>query len=479
MKEIRYHSTKSLRFSASFQRAFLQGLAPDGGLYMMDISDLPRWSSTDVERFSRLSYIELAETILWPFVMRCFKDRKIWRRLVERAYEKFAPQIQRATPNASIIWLRGPSHSFKDFAAFLYAQLLEYFLDLLNKYKAILTATSGDTGAAISAAVNELSRAFLIVLYPKGHISPGQRRQMTTMENTHAIETNGSFDVCQSIVYALLEDPKFAHLLTGITDFFTSANSINIGRYLPQAVYPFYAYGLAGATGDLMNYAIPSGNFGDAFATLVAKFMGLPVHSILCGLNDNTTFKDFLQTGEYMPQTTLHTPSSAQDVGNPGNMPRIFEAFGGNLHRGVVAVQPDLSRMRETFFATCLDEEGHYRVIKEVYESLNILLDPHGATAWHAYEEYDLYYDSGFHTLIYETADPGKFPDVIYRATGEYPEIPESMQAQASLPERIYSINAEHDIVDGKECGSAAQIAQAKELITRIYKESPHKVAMA
>jgi threonine synthase len=487
VKEIRYHSTTDRSLSESFQEAFLAGLAPDGGLFMMNIADLPQWSRDDIRKFSGYSYIELAETILWPFVWASIPRVK-FRELIEKAYAKFAPRIERVDATTSLMWLLGPSYSFKDFAAFIFAVLLEYYLSILAKYKAIIGATSGDTGGAVSLAVDDLWRVMLYMFFPKGKIMERQRRQMSTNKNTHAIEAKGTFNVCQDIALALLNDRQFAYELTGDSEYFTSANSVSIGRFLPQAVYPFY--GQAVGDGSMANAALPAGNFGDALGTFIAKLMGLPIGKMILGLNENAYFEDFLRDGRIHLRPFVDVASSAQSVINTSNVPRLFEAFGGQMYddrdpngqlirKAVIAKMPDMDHMRHCFYAATLAEDGHYQVMRDVYQQHGIQLDPHGATAWYAYEQYRNEYCDNNPTIIYETAHPGKFPDKVYRALGEYPEIPEGMKAQESLEERIYTIHAEPDIVDGNMQASAEQIREAKELFRSIYKQSHHALAMA
>ena len=331
-----------------------------------------------------------------------------------------------------------------------------------------------------AAALHGLENVETVVFYPKDSVSEGQRRQMTTLKgNAYAFEVNGDFDVCQALAKNLLGDNEFANDVFGDAQRLTSANSISIGRLLPQAVYPFFAYSRIIHEDEPMIAAIPSGNFGDMMGTVLAKQMGLPVSKIICGVNENTEFPDFLKTGEYIVRPSKKSPSSAMIVSHPSNLARLIDFYGGHISdirdpakgrvikQGAIDKMPDLAKMRNDIFSTGVDNAQHYLTIKEVYEKYGVVLDPHGAVGWRALEVSN----GGSHdrpAVVYETADPGKFPDDVQKAIGIIPELPKGMKAQAGLPERIYSIEPPPEIGDDSVKLSDNQIREAKEKIKSI-----------
>ncbi|MCK4805089.1 MAG: pyridoxal-phosphate dependent enzyme, partial [Spirochaetes bacterium] len=242
---ILYHSTNNRTENVSFRDALLKGIASRYGLYMMPRSAIPRLNSSDINDMGSKSYAEIAFTILFPFVSPDIKE-KVFLDILKDAYnESIIPvDLQNITVETYILWLsKGPTYSFKDFAARFFGRVLNHFLDESGLKRTVIVATSGDTGGAVADALQGLSNISNIVFYPKNSISEPQRRQMTTLKkNIHAFAVNGDFDVCQEIAKNLLSNKKFAAACFNDEDRFTSANSISLGRLLPQAVYPFFAY---------------------------------------------------------------------------------------------------------------------------------------------------------------------------------------------------------------------------------------------
>ncbi|HEX2966759.1 MAG TPA: hypothetical protein VHO84_13290, partial [Syntrophorhabdaceae bacterium] len=261
---------------------------------------------------------------------------------------------------------------------------------------------------------------------------------------------------------------------------FTSANSISVGRLLPQAVYPFYAFSKIDENDSGFVASVPSGNFGNMMGTVIARQMGLPVNKIICGVNENTEFPDFLQTGTYAVRPSIKSPSSAMIVSHPSNLARLIDFYGGHMYDrrdsatcavlqpGTIERMPDLEQMRNDIVSFSVDNPTHYEVMKQVYENYGIILDPHGAVGWKALEMYRAgQVDEP--AIIYETADPGKFPEDVEKAIGITPELPAGMKRQLSMTERIYSIEANPDnSVEGFKL-SIDQLNQTKEKIREIY----------
>jgi threonine synthase len=483
MKPILYRSTNNHSEKVTFEAGLLRGLAPDYGLYMVDRQDIPVLDPAIIRDMHSMSYSEIAYHVLKPFLVAEIPENEL-RPLLDDAYrsDKIPTDIQKVTENTSIMWLtRGPTYSFKDYAARFFARALNYFLARKGIRRVVVVATSGDTGGAVADALWGLDSVDNIVFFPRGSISEGQRRQMTTLgENVYAFEVNGDFDVCQALAKTLLGDRVFTGSLFGDSDRFTSANSISLGRLLPQAVYPFFAYSRVVDGGAPLVASIPSGNFGDMMGTVIAKAMGLPISRILCGVNENREFPDFLSTGKYVVAASKPGPSSAMIVSHPSNLARLVDFYGGHIFDerdpatgsvttlGVIDEMPDLDQMRKDLWSVSVDNEQHYATMTEVYRRFGIVLDPHGAVGWRSLE---LYRAEGDQTpaVIYETADPGKFPEDVRRATGVIPGLPEGMKKQQHQPERIYTIEEKPDMsVTGMQL-SGAQVSEAREKIRAIF----------
>jgi threonine synthase len=483
MKQIFYCSTNNPDERVSFEAALLRGLAPDYGLYMVPRPDIPLLGRDTIEAMRGMSYARIAFEVLNPYLGPEIPEKALFDLLHDAYGEETIPtEVQPVTEDISIMWLtRGPTYSFKDYAARFFARALNYFLRRRALRRVVVVATSGDTGGAVADALWGLDNVDNIVFFPKGSVSEGQRRQMTTLgRNVHAFEVNGDFDVCQALAKSLLGDRAFAQAAFGDPERLTSANSISLGRLSPQAVYPFFAYSRIDAHGGPFVASVPSGNFGDMMGTVMARAMGLPVARIVCGVNENREFPDFLATGTYTVRPSIPCPSSAMIVSHPSNLARLIDFYGGRMRDerdestgnvgrpGIIERMPDMEEMRRDLFSVSVDNAQHYRTMKEVFDQHGIVLDPHGAVGWRSLE---LYRSCGDHipAVIYETADPGKFPDDIARAIGIVPEPPPGMRRQASLEERIYTISEEPLVTTGCRVLAPRQIDEAKEKIAGIF----------
>jgi threonine synthase len=481
---ILYHSTNDRTEQVGFRKAILNGIASHYGLYMMDRDKLPKLSLNDLRDMESKSYAEIAFRVLLPFVEPDVPE-SIFMEILEDVYdEKIIPVgMERVTGNAHLLWLsRGPTYSFKDFAARFFGRVLNYFLGEGNLKRVVVVATSGDTGGAVAHALLGLENVSNIVFFPNGSISEQQRRQMTTLgENIHAFAVNGDFDVCQEIAKTLLGDRELSYRCFSDRDRFTSANSISLGRLLPQAVYPFFAHSRLRPDGEKIVTSIPSGNFGDMMGTVIAKEVGLPIHKIVVGVNENREFPDFLCTGTYTIEPSKWSPSTAMIVSHPSNFARLIEFYGGHLydHRdtktnkvtkpGILKKLPDLKSMQVDMYSTSISNDQHYETIGEVYRNFGVILDPHGSVGWKALERYT---EGNFSkpAVVYETADPGKFPEDIEKAIGIKPEIPEGIKNQAHLEERIYEIGSAPFTDDrGTKRMDAAQYREVQEKIHDLF----------
>lgn len=480
MKQITYRNTNVPNERVNFETALLRGMGSNYGLYMVDRKDLPIFSQGQLRAMQKMSYAQIAFQVLQSFLEPEIPRAKL-EALLEDAYDetKIPTRIQHVTGKSHIMWLtNGPTYSFKDYAARFFGRALNHFLGERGLKRTVIVATSGDTGGAVADALWGLDNVNNIVFYPRGSISEGQKRQMTTLrKNIYAFEVNGDFDVCQALAKNLLNDKELAKKVFRDENHFTSANSISVGRLLPQAVYPFYAHSRIALNGEPMVTSIPSGNFGDMMGTVIAEAMGLRIGMILCGVNENKEFPEFLATGRYDVRPTIASPSSAMNVSHPSNLARLIDFYGGHMfddrtqnpiQEGIIDKVPDMAAMNRDIWSISVKNDMHYKTMSQIYQEHKVILDPHGAVGWRTLESFTW----GTHdtlAVVYETADPGKFPDDVERAIGIRPELPTGMKRQAESEERIYSIRSESKKTEGGLKLAQEQIDEAKEKIREIF----------
>ncbi|MBN2486405.1 MAG: threonine synthase [Bacteroidales bacterium] len=425
MPEIYYYSTNLKAPKATFAEALLKGLAPDGGLYMPE--RIPEFSKEEIAAFSQKPYHEIAAAVLSQFVGNSIPSVEI-ARMAREAYN-FEVPLENVYGNKYIMRLdQGPTASFKDFAARLMGQLMQYFLQKEHRNMLILTATSGDTGSAMANAFYDLHNINIAVLFPETEVTPRQRKQMTTLhKNVQIIALDGKFDDCQALVKQAFNDNALGYLNL------SSANSINIGRLIPQAVYYMYAYSrLCDITkGEQIVFSVPSGNFGDLMGGLLAMKMGLPVHKFVVSTNKNDEVPVYFASGNYKTIVpSRNCISSAMNVGHPSNMARIVALYGGVMdENGTIAQKPGLENMKRDMFATSIDDTATRETIKRVYDRHKVLLEPHGAVGWEGLRQY-LSENPGEADRVcvsLETAHPAKFPEEIQAILGFDPELPPSL----------------------------------------------------
>ncbi|HQJ62968.1 MAG TPA: threonine synthase [Methanothrix soehngenii] len=427
MSLIKFFSTNGHLDRVDFKGALLAGQAPDKGLYMPEM--FPSLSPETIRNFPQMSYHQIAYQVIKPYLGDLVEESAL-EDMLKDAYSYEVP-LERVYDGKYLLRLdRGPTCSFKDFAARLMGRLMQYFLKEEGRSMIILTATSGDTGSAVAHAFYGLENIKVIVLFPEREVTERQRRQMTTLgENIYPLAVSGKFDDCQALVKQAFVDPE----LKGLE--LSSANSINVGRLLPQAVYYFYAHSRVAPGGEEVVFSVPSGNFGDLMGGLIALKMGLPVKKFVAATNENDEFPRFMQTGVYEPiRPSKNCISNAMNVGHPSNLARLFSLYGGQMDEtGQVARQPDLSAMREEIYAVSISDEETRQTIREAYSQYKVLLEPHGAVGWAGLVRYLNEFGDWSPAVSLETADPAKFPDEIVRLTGVNPPLPPAM---ASLDEK-------------------------------------------
>jgi threonine synthase len=431
MEPIRYYSTNRnldgvpgitpFKGHVSFRDALLQGQAPDEGLYMPD--RIPRISPEDIASLKGRPYAEAAMLVAGDFLSEEM-DAAALRKIIEESYP-FTVPLELVVGRKYVMRLdQGPTASFKDFAARMMARLMGHFRDRGRRLN-VLVATSGDTGSAVGEAFKGIEGIDVYILYPRGEVSGRQKKQLDTIGgNVQAISIDGKFDDCQNLVKQAFADPSLAYLS------FTSANSINFGRILPQMVYYFYAYAQLSRPGEGIVVSVPSGNFGNALGCEYARRMGLPLEKLVMPTNENDEFPRFLEKGAYEKVSpSLACLSNAMNVGHPSNLARFFELYGGTVDRtGAVHRMPNVGEMRNNIFSVSISDEETKRCIKKTYERYGIVLEPHGAVGWRGLETYLECYGDFPLCVSLETAHPAKFPDEIMKLLGITPDIPDSMQ---------------------------------------------------
>jgi threonine synthase len=425
---IQYFSTNGKAAGVSFGEALLKGLAPDRGLYMPD--HIPLLDAKTLAALPGKSYADIAYTVARHFLRDEIPDDELLR-IVKDAYNFEVPLEKVYDRNYMMRLDQGPTASFKDFAARMMGRLMQYFLQRQKRDMLILTATSGDTGSAIANAFYGLDNIKVVILYPENEVTPRQRKQMTTLrKNIRIIALDGKFDDCQALVKKAFNDADLATLNL------SSANSINIGRLLPQSFYYFYAWSQLAETrfGDPAIFAIPSGNFGNMMGGLLAKRMGLPVKKFIIATNENDEVPVYWKSGKYATIVpSRNCISSAMNVGHPSNMARVVSLYGGTMdENGVISREPDIRQMHEDIYAVSITDERTTAVLKQVYSKYQVILEPHGAAGWAGLQQYyaDFPAEATPHQLAIclETAHPAKFPDEIRHLLGIDPALPPALE---------------------------------------------------
>lgn len=444
IRNIQYYSTNGNAPEVSFSEALLKGLAPDGGLYLPD--SVPMLTEKELSGFSGKMYHQIAFAVLSKFVGKEVPEKEL-ADLCSDAYNFDVP-LEKVCDRKYIMRLdQGPTASFKDFAARMMSRLMQYFLSLNDQHLTILTATSGDTGSAVASAFYGLQNINVIILFPVKEVTLMQRKQMTTLQkNINVIAIDGKFDDCQQLVKKAFLDPSLAHLPL------SSANSINIGRLLPQTVYYFYAWSrLAARIDEKAVFSVPSGNFGNLMGGLIASRMGLPVKKFILSTNMNNEVPEYLRTGIYEPVTpSINCISSAMNVGHPSNLARMIALYNGTMDEtGRILIEPDLRRMRKDLYGVSISDGDTRDTISEIFRKYNIMLEPHGAIAWQAIKEYSrsLRKDQSKKQLFIslETAHPGKFAEEMKKIIGSDPLLPSSLKGLAEKDEYFISSGNDYD----------------------------------
>ena len=433
---MQYISTRNTTKTFSFKDVFLNGLASDGGLYVP--KQIPSYSIQDLEKLKNLSYRELAVKIISDFCDDEFSESEI-KDLVKKSYKNFRVQdvvTINKTGNINLLELfHGPTLAFKDIAMQVIGNMYESILEK-NKLKVnVVVATSGDTGAAAIGAIKDRKNMKIFVLHPENKISEVQRKFMTTVNSSNVfnIALGGNFDDCQKFVKSMFADKNFRNSIN-----MSGVNSINWARIIFQIVYYYFSYFKIAKANEKINFSVPTGNFGDIYAGYIAKKMGLPINKLVIATNKNDILKRVVNTGYYKPLKVEHTVSPSMDIQVASNFERlIFDIVACDSKKTLKLMndlnesgefklaKEELQKIRDSFLSESLSEEMTKSVISEMYKNYGALVDPHtavgiGVTKKISPEE---------NTVVLSTAHPSKFPDVVMKATGIKPELPENLKS--------------------------------------------------
>ncbi len=407
---MKFSSTRNKNHIVSFKEAVFQGLSPEGGLYNPVVT--PDLSLLFQGMDKNTSFLEAASRLTAEILKEDLSEERA-REVCKRAFH-FKPVLTDTGNDIQIMELyHGPSCAFKDFGASFLASSMEEFLKGESRKAIILTATSGDTGSAVAQAFHKKENIEVVILYPSGRVSPLQEKQLTTLgHNVTALEVKGSFDDCQRMVKEAFTSEDLKHLPL------TSANSINLGRLFPQSFYYVDAVNKLKEEYKNIVFCVPSGNFGNLTAGVLANQWGLPVKEFIAATNLNKVVPEYLESGIYNARPSELTYSNAMDVGNPSNFERLKDIFEG-----------DCSKMGERIKGDWVDDETTLKVINEYYNDKDSFIDPHTAVAYEASRRYKAANpDKDTVVVNLSTAHPGKFLEVVEQATGVRPELPQQLK---------------------------------------------------
>ena len=425
---MKYYSTNKQSSLTSFKEATILGQAPDRGLFFPE--RIPQVDKGLIVKISDFSDEEIAYRVIAPYVGSEIPEEKL-RQIVSKTVNFPIPLIQVNDSIFSLELFHGPTLAFKDIGARFMSRCLGYFVKDDSRKVTVLVATSGDTGGAVANGFYNVDGVEVVILYPSGKVSPVQEKQLTTLgNNIHALEVTGTFDNCQQMVKQAFADKELTQ-----KKFLTSANSINVARWLPQQFYYFFAYKQWLEKDSPLIISVPSGNFGNICAGILAMQSGLPVDHFIAACNVNDIVSDYLETQELKPRQAVATLSNAMDVGNPSNFVRILEIFQHQF--------PALKSKLSSFSITDAETES---VIDEVFKKYQYTLDPHGAVGYLALQRY-LAEHSNAKGIFLETAHPVKFPEAVERATGQKIKLPEHISEIMDREKISTVISPEYEVL--------------------------------
>lgn len=419
-----YRSLGGSSPDVDFKTATIQGQAPDKGLYFPTL--IPRWEQEFLKDLHSMDKDDMAFRVMKPYVGECIPETDL-RRIVHETLDFEIPLVPVTDKISSLELFHGPTLAFKDVGARFMSRCLGHFSADRQDRIVVLVATSGDTGGAVANGFYGVEGVEVVILYPSGKVSPVQEKQLTTLgRNIHALEVDGNFDDCQRMVKQAFTDTDLTSRV-----FLTSANSINVARWLPQQLYYVLAW-QQWKKDQPPVISVPSGNFGNICAGMMAWSSGLPVTQFIAACNANDTVPRFLMDGQYSPNPAVATISNAMDVADPSNFVRILELFGSK------------TALSEQLHSESISDNETSATIARVHQTTGYLLDPHGAVGYLALERWIHEHpeQSGY---ILETAHPVKFPESVEAATGVVVPIPEHVRPLMQAEKKSTKITASNE----------------------------------
>lgn len=431
---MKFVSTSENSTKVTFREAVFASLDRNRGLFVPEfIPQLPQQFFSDLPA---KSIREIGFDVARLFVGNEIPDSDL-RRIVDHALIMDAPLVRIAPSCSALELFHGPTLAFKDFGARFLAAVSSYFISESREHLLIVVATSGDTGGAVAHAFLDLPGVDVVILFPSGHVSEIQERQLTTLgKNVHALEINGTFDTCQALAKELLTDELLLREAKAKSCLLTSANSVNLARLLPQSFYFFRAWADLVKCGMPTNrrviFSIPSGNFGNLTGGILAQRMGLPIFRLVAATNINRTVPDYLETGIFTPRPSVRTVSSAMDVGNPSNFSRMLTLFGGSHEE-----------MLKLLIGCSFTSEETLAAVRSVFENAKYILDPHGAVGYLGLQQALTSYPDAEGVFLH-TAHPAKFPEAIEPLVGSALTLPPALAEVLQREARSYKLEADY-----------------------------------
>ena len=429
-----YVSTRNNSKSFKFKDIFIKGLADDGGLFLP--KSLHRYNKNDLIEFKKFEYNELAKKIIYPFIGDFMSENDL-SKIIDKSYSVFRKKnvvnLVKVGDRSILELFHGPTLAFKDIAMQLLGNFYDYYLNNENEKINIVVATSGDTGAAAIEAIKGKKNVNIFVLHPNNKISPVQRRLMTTgkEKNVFNIAVEGNFDDCQNLVKEMFADKTFSNAIN-----MSGVNSINWARIIAQCVYYFYSFSLIEDNEVPVNFSVPTGNFGDVYAGYLAKKIGLPINKFIVATNQNDILYRAITKGNYHKEDVLETISPSMDIQVASNFERLIYDLNDQNDKRTVEVmknikekgnykinKENLDKINTNFLSSRLDENEILKVIRIIYEKYNIVLDPHSAIGYGAFDKVNI----NGNNIVLATAHPCKFPKAIEKAINLKVELPKEI----------------------------------------------------
>jgi len=414
---MQYYSLHKNSPKVSFKEAVIKGLAPDKGLYFPE--SITPLSKTFFDNIDKLSYPEIAFEAIKQFVSPDIPQDILYS-IIEETLSFDFPIVELDQTISSLELFHGPTMAFKDVGARFMARCLAYFNQNNTQEVTVLVATSGDTGAAVANGFLGVPGVQVVILYPSGKVSDIQEKQLTTLgKNISALEVDGTFDDCQFMVKTAFSDKNIRDKMQ-----LTSANSINVARWLPQLFYFMFAYKNVHIKYENIVFSVPSGNFGNLCAGIIAQQLGLPIKHFIAATNENKVVTEYLETQVYQPKPSVQTISNAMDVGDPSNFIRIQEIY-----------KHDFEKLQANLSSYSFSDEATKKAMLNIFNRYNYVTDPHGAVGYLGCQEY-LQKNPGAHGVFLETAHPTKFLDIVE----------DVIQVKQAIPHQIQSVMSKEKV---------------------------------